>query len=99
MKLKSNFGNNIIALNWDVHTPLFETTISISGIDENGMLLKIAESLYKQEHVDVVSLNIAGNNGIFEAKLTVRVHNTDEVKNICLCLKDIDKVIKAVRCD
>ncbi len=99
MKLKSNFGNNIIALNWDVHTPLFETTISISGIDENGMLLKIAESLYKQEHVNVVSLNIAGNNGIFEAKLTVRVHNTDEVKNICLCLKNIDKVIKAVRCD
>ncbi len=99
MKLKSNFGNNIIALKWDVHTPLFETSISISGIDENGMLLKIAESLYKQDHVNVVSLNIAGNNGIFEAKLTVRVHNTDEVKNICLSLKNIDKVIKAVRCD
>ena len=99
MKLKSNFGNNLVALNWDVHTPLFETTISINGIDEDGMLLKIAESLYKQEHVNVVSLNIAGNNGVFEAKLTVRVHNTDEVRNICLALKNIDKVIKAVRCD
>ena len=99
MKLKSNFGNNIIAINWDIHTPLFETTINISGIDEKGMLLKIAESLYQQENVNVVALNIAGNNGIFEAQLTVRVHNTEEVRNICLALKKIDKVMKAVRFD
>ena len=63
------------------------------------MLLKIAESLYQQEHVNVVALNIAGNNGIFEAQLTVRVHNTEEVRNICLALKKIDKVMKAVRFD
>lgn len=99
LKLKSNFGNNIVAVAWDMHMDLFETTISISGIDENGMLLKIAEVLYEQEHVNVVSLNIAGNNGIFEAKLTIKVHNTEEVRNICLSFKKIDKILKAVRFD
>lgn len=99
LKLKSNFGNNIVAVAWDVHMHLFETTINISGIDENGMLLKIAEVLYEQEHVNVVSLNIAGNNGIFEARLTIKVHNTEEVRNICLSLKKIDKILKAVRFD
>ncbi|MDD4759851.1 MAG: RelA/SpoT family protein [Bacteroidaceae bacterium] len=99
LKLKSNFGNNIVAVAWDMHMDLFETTINISGIDENGMLLKIAEVLYEQEHVNVVSLNIAGNNGIFEAKLTIKVHNTEEVRNICLSLKKIDKILKAVRFD
>jgi GTP pyrophosphokinase len=99
LKLKSNFGNNIVAVAWDMHMHLFETTINISGIDENGMLLKIAEVLYEQEHVNVVSLNIAGNNGIFEAKLTIKVHNTEEVRNICLSLKKIDKILKAVRFD
>ena len=99
LKLKSNFGNNIVAVAWDVHMHLFETTINISGIDENGMLLKIAEVLYEQDHVDVTSLNIAGNDGIFNAKLTIKVHNTEEVRNICLSLKKIDKILKAVRFD
>ena len=99
MKLKSNYGNNLIAVTWDIHQHLFETNISIRGIDENGMLLKIAESLYKQDDINVVALNIAGNNGIFEAKLTVKVHNTEEVNNVCLVLKKIDKVLKAVRVD
>lgn len=97
MKLKSNFGNDIIAVNWDVNMHLFDTTIAISGIDEDGMLLKIAESLYKFEKIQVTSLNIAGNNGIFEARLTVKAHNTEEVRNICDALKKIDKVLKAVR--
>lgn len=99
MKLKSNFGNDIIAVNWDVNMHLFDTTIAISGIDEDGMLLKIAESLYKFEKIQVTSLNIAGNNGIFEAKLTVKAHNTEEVRTICEALKKIDKVLKAVRLD
>ena len=78
---------------------LFETTINISGIDENGMLLKIAEVLYEQAHVNVLSLNIGSNNGIFEAKLTIKIHNTEEVRKICLSLKKIDKILKAVRFD
>lgn len=99
LKLKSNFGNNIVAVTWDVHLHLFETTLDISGIDEDGMLLKIAEVLYQQKHINVTSLNISGNNGIFEAKLSIKVHSTDEVREICLSLKKIDKVLKAVRID
>lgn len=99
LKLKSNFGNNIVAVAWNIHMHLFETTINISGIDENGMLLKIAEVLYEQAHVNVLSLNIGSNNGIFEAKLTIKIHNTEEVRKICLSLKKIDKILKAVRFD
>lgn len=99
MKLKSNFGNNIVAVTWDVNHHLFETTVDISGIDEEGMLLRIAESLYNIDNIRVEALNIAGNDGIFNARLTIRVHNTEEVRHVCSALKQIDKVLKAVRFD
>ena len=99
MKLKSNFGNNIVAVAWDVNMHLFETTVHISGIDEEGMLLRIAESLYNIPGIRVEALNIAGNDGLFNAQLTIRVHNTAEVRRLCTTLKQIDKVLKAVRYD
>ncbi len=97
MKLKSNFGNNLVAVEWNVNMHLFETTIEISGIDEDGMLLRIAELLYKTDKTNVTSLNISSKNGIFNALLTVRVPSVDAVRKVCASLKSIDKVIKAVR--
>ena len=97
-KLKSNFGNNILAVNWDMHKKnLFNAGIVINGIDEEGILLKIADTLYHQDKANVSALNIEGKNGIFEARLTVQVHDTEEVDSICQSLKKIDKVLKAVR--
>lgn len=97
-KLKSNFGNNIIAVNWDMHKKQrFNAEIAINGIDENGILLKIANTLYNQDKANVSALNISSKNGIFEAHLTVQVYDTNEVNVICQSLKKIDKVIKAIR--
>lgn len=97
MKLKSNFGNNIVAVEWDVNMHLFETTIELSGIDEDGMLLRIAESLYKTDKTTVTSLNITSQNGIFKALLTIKVPNVEAVRKVCTSLNEIDKVMKAVR--
>jgi len=63
------------------------------------MLLRIAESLYNIPGIRVEALNIAGNDGLFNAQLTIRVHNTAEVRRLCTTLKQIDKVLKAVRYD
>ncbi len=98
-KLKSKFGNNIIATRWDIHKTLFKAQIAINGIDEDGMLLKIANTLYTQEHINVTALNIEGKDGVFEASLSVMVHNTDEIDSICQSLQKIEKIVKAYRVD
>ncbi len=98
-KLKSKFGNNIIAARWDVHETLFNAQIAIKGIDEEGILLKIADILYSQHHTNVTALNIEGKNGVFEAKLGVMVHNVNEVTAICQSLKKIKLIVKVYRLD
>ena len=99
-QLKSKFGNNIIAVRWDLHKRLlFQARIAINGIDEDGMLLKIADVLQRRVGVNVSALNIAGKDGLFNAQLTVQVHDTEEINAICQSLKKIENVLKAVRYD
>ena len=98
-KLKSKFGNNIIATRWDVHKTPFKARIAITGIDCNGILLKIADTLYSHEHINVTALNIEGKDGVFEASLSVLVHNVHEVTSICQSLQQIENIVKAYRVD
>ena len=98
-KIKSKFGNKIIAVRWDMHNTLFRARIAISGIDEEGILLKIANTLYNKEGISVTALNIEGKDGVFEANLTVMVHNTMEVDDICKSLKEIEKIVRVYRID
>ena len=78
---------------------LFQARIAINGIDEDGMLLKIADVLQRRVGVNVSALNIAGKDGLFNAQLTVQVHDTEEINAICQSLKKIENVLKAVRYD
>ena len=99
MKLKSHHGNNIISVSWNVQRHIFEARISVSGIDEDGMLFKIAEAIYKHDNIPVSDLEIHTHGGIFEALITVRVHTIDDINHICSSLRQIEKVHSATRFD
>lgn len=96
-QLKSKFGNNIIDVRLDTHTTLFKAHIAINGIDEEGILLKIADTLYHLDHISVTALNIEGKDGVFKASITVLVHDINEVNTICNSLKKIEKIVKVYR--
>ena len=97
-KLKTQFGNNIVAVRWNMkHGHLFETCIYVEGVDKAGTLFHIAESLFKKRGLNVKRLNIETDKGLFNAQLTVLVHDTNEVNDICQDLMGIDSILKAVR--
>ncbi len=97
-KLKSSYGNRIIATAWDTHKILyFTTTIYIKGIDAQGMLCSIADVIHTQLNIEVSHITLDTNNGIFEGRIVVRVHDTEDVRNICNSLKHIENVIKVIR--
>lgn len=90
-KLKSSYGNRILDAKWDMHNLLFfDTTIQIKGIDRQGMLCDLAEVLSEQLGLYIRNVSIGTNEGIFEGKIDVRVHNRNEVGTIITQLKDID---------
>ena len=96
VKLKSSFGNRIIATTWDTHKALsFLVYIYIKGIDSVGLLNEITQVISRELNVNIRKLNIETNDGIFEGKIQLYVHDVDDVKKICNNLRKINQ-IKAV---
>ncbi len=97
-KLKSQFGNNIVAVRWHMQRGhLFETTIHAEGADEVGTLFQIAEAIFKHRGLNVKGLNIQSDKGYFHADITVLVHDGKEVNALCEELLKIEAILKAVR--
>lgn len=97
-RLKTRYGNNIIACTWDTHKVLlFDVVIEIRGIDSQNVLYAIADVLHKLTHFTVKRIALDTNDGIFEGKLTISVYDTEDVQNVCKQLKQIENVTEAVR--
>ena len=92
-KLKSSYGNRILATEWDTHKELsFLVYIYIKGIDGIGLLNEITQVISKQLNVNIRKLSIETNDGIFEGKLQLWVHDAEDVKSICNNLKKIQNI-------
>ncbi len=96
VKLKANFGNRIIATSWDTHKELsFLVYIYLKGIDAVGVLNEVTQVISRQLNVNIRKLNIETNDGIFEGKIQLYVHDVEDVKTICNNLLKV-KNIKSV---
>lgn len=95
-KLKSSYGNRIIATAWDTHKTLsFLVYIYIKGIDSMGLLNEITQVISRQLNVNIRKLDIETIDGIFEGKVQLYVHDVEDVKAITENLRKI-KNIKSV---
>lgn len=97
-RLKSSYGNRIIATEWDTHKDLsFLVTIYIKGIDSMGLLNEVTQVISRQLNVNIRKLTIETNDGIFEGKIQLYVHDMDDVRTICNNLKQIQNIKQVTR--
>ena len=81
-RLKSSYGNRIIATEWDTHKDLsFLVTIYIKGIDSMGLLNEVTQVISRQ----------------LEGKIQLYVHDVDDVRTICNNLKQIQNIKQVTR--
>lgn len=93
VKLKSSYGNRIIATCWDTHKTLsFLVYIYVKGIDSVGLLNEITQVISRQLNVNIRKLAIETNDGIFEGKIQLYVHDVEDVKQICDNLLKVNNV-------
>ncbi|WP_071147858.1 RelA/SpoT family protein [Bacteroides ihuae] len=93
IKLKSSYGNRIIATSWDTHKTLsFLVYIYVKGIDSVGLLNEITQVISQQLNVNIRKLAIETNDGIFEGKIQLYVHDVEDVKQICDNLLKVNNV-------
>ena len=98
MKHKTRYGNDIIACQWDTHRLIpFDCRLSITGVDQQGVLYAIADVLHKQENCPIRRITIETRDGIFQGYMDLAVYDTEDVRRICRLLSQIESVSQAVR--
>lgn len=97
-KLKSSYGNRIIAAEWDTHKNLsFPIAIAIKAIDKVGLLNQITQIISNQLGVNIRKMAIESNDGIVEGKIELYVHDVDDVKAITNNLRKISNIKSITR--
>jgi len=94
VKLKSNYGNRIIATKWDTHKSSlsFLVNLYLRGIDSVGLLNDITQVISRQLNVNIRRLNVETNDGIFEGKIQLYVHDVNDVKRVITKLLKVPNV-------
>jgi len=93
LKLKSNFGDRIIAVAWgDYRQYSFLASIVFTGIDRVGILGGILAKLAEDVVVNIQSVNVSSKDGIFEGVFNVHVHSAEEVNQLCAKIAKVDGI-------
>ena len=97
-RLKSSFGNRILDAKWDMHKVLFfDATIQIRGIDRKGMLHDISDVITEKLDVNIHRVTINADDGIYDGKIEIRVHDRAEVQEIVDALKQIEDMQEVIQ--
>ncbi len=99
-RLKAIDGNGILAATWNTHKVLyFHAVLHIDGIDRVGVLHQMTGILSQQMNVNISSLSVQTEQGIFSADIGMEVHDLQDLQNIIKDLKKIREIEKVVRTD
>lgn len=97
-KLKSSFGNHIITADWNMdRTMLFTARIHFKGTDKIGLLNNVTQVISQQLNVNIHNLSIETNDGIFEGKAELYIHDAKDVKDLCQKLSEVNGVVHVAR--
>ena len=92
-RLKANHGNRVLAAKWEMNRVLlFPANIYIKGLDRLGLLNQITQVISHLLNVNIRKLEIESNEGLFEGKIQVYVHDTTDVQKIMDNLKSITDI-------
>ena len=98
LKLKTSFGERIVATQWNTHKTLaFQETIEVKGIDKLGVVIEVLHVISEQHSTNISEMHIAANAGIFTGRFMVYVHDTDEIQELCESILKIREVNSAIR--
>lgn len=93
LKLKSNYGDRIVDVVWgDYRQYSFLASITFTGIDRIGILSTILAKLAEDVVLNIQSVNVSSNDGIFEGVFNVHVHSAEEVNQLCAKIAKVNGV-------
>ena len=93
LKLKSNFGNQVIEVSWgEFKQYTSKASITFTGIDKMGILNRIISKISEDVSVNIKALNVSSKDGIFDGQLDVIVHSVKDVQHLCSLIAKVDGI-------
>ncbi len=98
ISLQSNYAYRIIKAKWiDSTNQEFKAILHVSGVDNRGIVNNLTRIISNNMSVFIHSINIAGNEGVFEGKLSISVKNKTQLTKLIESIKKVDGVQKVER--
>ncbi len=99
-KLMANYGYRIVKARWTNQQELaFLTGLRITGIDDVGLINKLTTVISHDFKVNMRSITVDSDNGIFEGSIMVYVNDTEHLDNLIKRLKQVKGVTSVNRFD
>ncbi|WP_423146291.1 RelA/SpoT family protein [Rubrolithibacter danxiaensis] len=99
-KLMSSYGYRIVKAKWTSQKELaFLTGLRITGIDDMGLINKLTTVISNDFKVNMRSITVDSNEGIFEGSIMVYVNDTHHLDNLIRRLKQVKGVTSVTRFD
>jgi len=99
-KLMANYGYRIVKAKWTNQQELaFLTGLRITGIDEVGLINQLTTVISTDFKVNIRSITVDSDNGIFEGQIMVYVNDTDHLENLIRKLKTVKGITGVNRFD
>lgn len=95
----SRYGYRVVKAKWTSSdgSALFQADIKVVGVDEIGLVSRITEVVSKDLKVNLRSIKINTNDGMFEGFLTLFVQDTVHLNGLINRLKRVKGVLNASR--
>lgn len=99
-KLMSNYGYRIVKARWNSQKELaFLTGLRITGIDDVGLINNITTVISSDFKVNMRSITVDTDEGIFDGSIMVYVNNTRHLDELITKLKEVVGVTSVTRFD
>lgn len=98
ISLQSNYAYRIITAKWiDSTKQEFSVILHLNGVDNKGIVNNITKIISSNMDVFINSINISGDAGFFDGKLSLTVKNKTQVTHIIKKLKNVEGITKVER--
>lgn len=93
IQLRSRYSYRILEAVWKTKDEFnFTSKIRIKGIDQLGLINKVTRLISDLLNVNIESINISSNAGMFQGEISVNVLNISHLENLIKKLENVDGI-------
>jgi guanosine-3',5'-bis(diphosphate) 3'-pyrophosphohydrolase len=98
ISMQSNYAYRIIQAKWiDSSQEEFKAVLKITGMDTLGLTNELTKVISNQMNVNIQSISLSSEAGIFNGQVTVVVQNNTILKKLIDNIKKVDGIDKIIR--